>query len=76
MFLCFCAQQMKQMRVKLMKQMKEEAEQFRQWKQQKEKELTQLKALDRKRQCDYKKLERQHELQSCVLRRKTEQVSM
>merc|ERR1712226_423268 len=42
--------QMKQQKVKLMKQMKEDGDAFRRFKQAKDKEVTQLKAKDRKRE--------------------------
>ncbi len=63
---------LKQTRVKLMKQIKEETEHFRKFKQQKEKEVTQLKAIDRRRQAEFVKMERQHERHQAVLRRKAE----
>ncbi|XP_071950999.1 chromosome-associated kinesin KIF4A-like [Antedon mediterranea] len=66
---------MKHARVKLMRQMKEDAEKVRTWKAAKNKEVMQLKAQDRKRQCEYAKLERVHVKQQHVLRRKMEEAS-
>ncbi|XP_029463115.1 chromosome-associated kinesin KIF4A isoform X2 [Rhinatrema bivittatum] len=66
-------QMMKTQRVQLMRQMKEEAEKFRHWKQQKDKEVMQLKEMDRKRQYEMIKLERDFQKQANVLRRKTEE---
>ena len=65
---------MKQARVRLMKQMKVEGDKFRQWKAEKDKEVLQLKAKDRKRQCEFSKLTQRHEKQENVLRRKMEEV--
>ncbi|KAJ8028309.1 Chromosome-associated kinesin KIF4 [Holothuria leucospilota] len=68
-------QSMKQARVKLMRQIKEDAEKTRQWKMAKDKEVLQLKAKDRKRQCDITKMERKYEKQQNVLRRKMEEAA-
>jgi len=64
---------MKQIKVKLIKQMKEESERVRVWKQTKEKELIQLKQKDRKAQFQMTKMERLHERQKNVLKRKMEE---
>jgi len=64
---------MKTARVKLIKQMKEESEKVRQWKQAKEKEVMQLKQKDRKAQVQLANMERLHERQKNVLRRKMEE---
>ncbi|XP_071848027.1 chromosome-associated kinesin KIF4-like [Apostichopus japonicus] len=66
---------MKQARVRLMRQIKEDAEKTRQWKMAKDKEVLQLKAKDRKRQCDVSKMERKYEKQQNVLRRKMEEAA-
>ncbi|XP_033098919.1 chromosome-associated kinesin KIF4-like [Anneissia japonica] len=66
---------MKQARVKLMRQMKDDSEKVRVWKAAKNKEVLQLKAQDRKRQCEYAKLERVHTKQQHVLRRKMEEAA-
>ncbi|XP_038063245.1 chromosome-associated kinesin KIF4A-like [Patiria miniata] len=66
---------MKQARVRLVKQMKEEGDKFRQWKAQKDKEVLQLKAKDRKRQCEFSKMTQKHEKQENVLRRKMEEAA-
>ncbi|XP_022086353.1 chromosome-associated kinesin KIF4A-like [Acanthaster planci] len=68
-------QSMKQARVRLMKQMKEEGDKFRQWKAEKDKEVLQLKAKDRKRQCELSKMTQRHEKQESVLRRKMEEAA-
>uniref|UniRef100_A0A8B9IT29 Kinesin family member 4A n=1 Tax=Amazona collaria TaxID=241587 RepID=A0A8B9IT29_9PSIT len=67
--------EVKNQRVQLMRQMKEDAEKFRYWKQQKNKEVIQLKELDRKRQYELLKLERDFQKQASVLRRKTEEAA-
>ncbi|XP_033632006.1 chromosome-associated kinesin KIF4-like [Asterias rubens] len=66
---------MKQARVRLMRQLKEEGEKFRQWKAQKDKEVLQLKAKDRKRQCEFSKMTQKHEKHENVLRRKMEEAA-
>ncbi|XP_067664129.1 chromosome-associated kinesin KIF4A-like [Haliotis asinina] len=68
-------QAMKQQRVKLMKQIKEDAESFRKWKQQKDKEVLQLQQKDRRRQCEIQKMQKNHEKQQTVLRRKAEEAA-
>lgn len=66
---------LKTMRVKHIRQMKADAEEFRKWKQASQKEVKQLKEAERKRHCALMKLERQHELQGAVLKRKTEEAT-
>jgi len=64
---------MKVAKVRLIKQMKEESERVRAWKQTKEKELNQLKQKDRRAQVQMAKMERLHERQKNVLKRKMEE---
>lgn len=68
-------QEMKQMKVKLIRQMKSESEEFRQWRLVREKELTQLRAKDRKMQSEVAKKEMLHEKQRNVLKRKVEEAN-
>lgn len=68
-------QEMKQMKVKLVRQMKSESEEFRQWRLVREKELTQLRAKDRKMQSEVAKKEMLHEKQRNVLKRKVEEAN-
>ncbi|XP_026577746.1 chromosome-associated kinesin KIF4A [Pseudonaja textilis] len=68
-------QAMKSQRVLLIREMKEDAEKFRQWKVKKDKEVIQLKAQDRKRQCELVKLEQDFQKQAMILRRKTEEAT-
>jgi len=67
--------QMKVAKVKLIKQMKEDSEKVRQFKITKEKEVHQLKQKDRKQQVTIAKMERLHERQQNVLKRKMEESS-
>ena len=64
---------MKTAKVKLIKQMKEESDKVRAWKLSKEKEVNQLKQKDRKQQVNIAKMERLHERQKNVMRRKMEE---
>ena len=59
---------MKQQRVKLMKQLKADGEEFRRFRQQKDKEVIQLKAKERKRIVEIKKLKGQYDMQHAVLK--------
>ncbi|XP_026545424.1 chromosome-associated kinesin KIF4A [Notechis scutatus] len=68
-------QAMKSQRVLLIREMKEDAEKFRQWKQKTDKEVVQLKAKDRKRQCELVRLEQDFQKQAMILRRKTEEAA-
>lgn len=65
----------KQERVKLLKQIRSDADAFRKFRQEKEKEVTTLKALDRKRQVEIHKLQEGNTKQDAVLRRKNEEIS-
>merc|ERR1719186_963242 len=67
--------QMKVAKVKLIKQMKEDSEKVRQWETTKEKEVHQLKQKDRKQQVTISKMERLHERQQNVMKRKMEESS-
>lgn len=67
--------EMKQMKVKLIRKMKSESEEFRQWRLVREKELTQLRAKDRKMQSDVAKKDMLHEKQRNVLKRKVEEAN-
>jgi kinesin family member 4 len=68
-------QHIKQERVKLIKQMRSDTEQFRKYKQEKEKEVSQLKALERKRLVEISKLQEGNNRQEQVLKRKNEEIS-
>ena len=64
---------MKAAKVKLIKTMREESDKVRQWKLSKEKEVNQLKQKDRRAQVNMAKMERLHERQKNVMRRKMEE---
>uniref|UniRef100_A0A182PQ58 Kinesin motor domain-containing protein n=1 Tax=Anopheles epiroticus TaxID=199890 RepID=A0A182PQ58_9DIPT len=66
-------QQMKVTRVKLLKTLRTESENFRQWRLTREKEITQLKAKDRKRQYELQKLESTYSLQKRIMQRKMDE---
>ena len=65
----------KQERVKLIKQMKSDTDAFRKYKQEKEKEVSQLKAMERKRLVEISKLQEGNCRQEAVLRRKNEEIT-
>ena len=67
--------QIKAERVKLMKQMRADADAFKKFKQEKEKEVSQLKAQDRKRQVAISKLQEGNTKQEAMIRRKNEELS-
>uniref|UniRef100_A0A182KE85 Kinesin motor domain-containing protein n=1 Tax=Anopheles christyi TaxID=43041 RepID=A0A182KE85_9DIPT len=66
-------QQMKVTRVKLLKTLRTESENFRQWRLTREKEITQLKAKDRKLQFRLQKLESTHTLEKRIMQRKMDE---
>ncbi|XP_049280094.1 chromosome-associated kinesin KIF4 [Anopheles funestus] len=66
-------QQMKVTRVKLQKALRTESENFRQWRVTREKEIIQLKAKDRKREFQLKKLETSYTLQKHIMQRKMDE---
>uniref|UniRef100_A0A182QKX4 Kinesin motor domain-containing protein n=1 Tax=Anopheles farauti TaxID=69004 RepID=A0A182QKX4_9DIPT len=66
-------QQMKATRVKLLKTLRTESESFRQWRQEREKEISQLKAKDRKRQYELQKLESTYTMQRTIMQRKMQE---
>ncbi|XP_052900783.1 chromosome-associated kinesin KIF4A [Anopheles moucheti] len=66
-------QQMKMTRVKLLKALRTESENFRQWRLNREKEIIQLKAKDRKREVQLKKLESTYTLQKHIMQRKMDE---
>lgn len=68
-------QEMKQMKVKLIRKMKAESEQFRQWRLVREKELTQLRAKDRKMQTLVAKKDLMHEKQLNVFKRRADEAN-
>ena len=68
-------QHIKTERVRLIKQIKEEAATHRRYRTDKEKEVTQLKALERKRMAEISKLQEGNNKQENVLRRKNEEIS-
>uniref|UniRef100_A0A182WGR4 Kinesin motor domain-containing protein n=1 Tax=Anopheles minimus TaxID=112268 RepID=A0A182WGR4_9DIPT len=69
-------QQMKVTRVKLLKALRTESDNFRQWRVNREKEIIQLKAKDRKRECQLKKLESTYTLQKHIMQRKMDATIM
>ncbi|XP_035919488.1 chromosome-associated kinesin KIF4 [Anopheles stephensi] len=69
-------QEMKATRVKLQKALRTESENFRQWRVNREKEIIQLKAKDRKRQFELKKLETTYTLQKRIMQRKMDETIM
>ena len=68
-------QHIKTERVRLIKQIKEEAATHRRYRTDKEKEVTQLKALERKRMAEICKLQEGNNKQENVLRRKNEEIT-
>ncbi|XP_050076438.1 chromosome-associated kinesin KIF4A [Anopheles maculipalpis] len=66
-------QEMKATRVKLQKALRAESENFRQWRVSREKEIIQLKAKDRKREFELKKLESTYTLQKLIMKRKMDE---
>ncbi|XP_040174420.1 chromosome-associated kinesin KIF4A-like isoform X2 [Anopheles arabiensis] len=66
-------QQMKATRVKLLKTLRTESESFRQWRASREKEITQLKAKDRKQQYQLQKLESTYSMQKRIMQRKMDE---
>jgi kinesin family protein 4/21/27 len=68
-------QHIKAERVKLMKQLKADADAFKKFRQDKEKEVSQLKAQDRKRQVAMSKLQEGNAKHEVMLRRKNEEIS-
>uniref|UniRef100_A0A182M2Q0 Kinesin motor domain-containing protein n=1 Tax=Anopheles culicifacies TaxID=139723 RepID=A0A182M2Q0_9DIPT len=69
-------QQMKVTRVKLLKALRTESDNFRQWRLNREKEIIQLKAKDRKREVQLKKLESTYTLQKHIMQRKMDETIM
>ena len=68
-------QHIKSERVRLMKQIKEEAATHRRYRTEKEKEVTQLKAVERKRMAEISKLQEGHNKQENMLKRKNEEIT-
>ncbi len=67
--------QIKSDRVKLIKQMKSDNDTFRRYKSEKEKEVTQLKAMERKRLVEISKLQSGNNRQEAILKRKNEEIN-
>lgn len=68
--------EMKSQKVQLIRNMKTESERFRQWKLQREKELTQLKAKDRKLANEMARKDLLHDKQKNILRRRVDESLM
>jgi|GEM_PF-1462015 len=68
--------ELKQTKVGLMKRMKQESEDHRRWKNQKDKEVKQMQKKERMNEYLYSTLQRKHEKQEMVLRRKSEEAAV
>lgn len=68
--------EMKSQKVQLIRNMKTESERFRQWKLQREKELTQLKAKDRKLANEMARKDLLHDKQKNILKRRVDESLM
>ncbi|XP_067939314.1 chromosome-associated kinesin KIF4A-like isoform X2 [Watersipora subatra] len=67
---------MKQQRVQLMKRIKEESENFRKWKLEQDKKMVQMKARERKRECEVAKMELHHAKSQAFYKRKAEEAAV
>ncbi|XP_037030847.1 chromosome-associated kinesin KIF4 isoform X2 [Bradysia coprophila] len=68
--------EIKSQKVQLIRNMKTESERFRQWKLQREKELTQLKAKDRKLETEMARKDLLHDKQKNILKRRVDESLM